>query len=132
VTEPTPWDTTVLALAAFRLTRLVGWDDLTASLRARLGVSDQTYDDWIEVQHQAEERGAASLWAREMELLIPIPFTPAQWWIARLIRCPWCAGFWISLLVAAAYTLLPDGTVIVGLPFALSALVGLLAKHLDP
>ncbi len=136
MTAPDAWDFALLALFAFRATRLVGWDDLTAGLRARITLPDAEYDQWIEVQHTAEQQGQTILqYLADERTEILAPLTPpegARWWAARLIRCPWCIGFWISIVVSLAYYAAPDGTVIVSIPFALSALVGLGAKWLDP
>lgn len=130
----TPWLFAVLAAVAFRLTRAAGWDDITATLRARLGVSDQTYAEWIPVQHLVEERGEPSLWESRTDYPKGIPFNPFQWWLARLIRCPWCAGFWVSMIVslAASGAGLQSWAWAVPIGLALSSVVGLVARHLDP
>ena len=44
----------------------------------------------------------------------------------RLVECPWCAGFWISLVWWGAFELWPHGTPIAAAPFAISAIVGFL------
>lgn len=128
-----PWLFAMLAAVAFRLTRLVGWDDISAKMRARLGVSDQAYAEWIEVQHHLEERGDGTLWTSPSVVAEP-PFDEVQWWLARLIRCPWCAGFWVSMLVSvgAALAGLQSWGWAVPTGLALSAIVGLVAKWLDP
>jgi hypothetical protein len=49
--------------------------------------------------------------------------------LATFIGCPWCLGFWISLAGFAAWHWWSHyGTVLIALPFAVSALVGLIAK----
>ena len=83
----------VLALAAFRLTRLVVEDSITDSLR-----------DWVSVRS---------------------PF------LSRLIDCYWCAGFWVSVGVVVAHAAAPTPTYWLALPFALSAVVGLLSTLTD-
>lgn len=122
---PEPWLFALLAALAFRLTRLVAYDDITVRVRGWLGVTDATYARQIETIEEMEEAGEE-------------PFRnsadAAVWYLARLIRCPWCAGFWVSLLVslgAAACDQISWGWALpVG--FALSAVVGLVAKVLDP
>lgn len=115
----------MLALVAFRLTRLVGWDDISARMRAWLGISDATYASKIEEIEEEEAAGRNPFWGRRDH---------ARWYIARLIRCPWCAGFWVSLLVAvgAALAGLADWGWVIPFGLALSAVVGLVAKWLDP
>jgi TRAP-type mannitol/chloroaromatic compound transport system permease small subunit len=47
--------------------------------------------------------------------------------IGYLITCNWCTGFWVSLLVIAGVSVLPQLTFVVSLVLAISALVGLLS-----
>ena len=84
----------VLALAAFRVTRLVVEDAVTERLR-----------EWV--------------WRR----------VPPSRGIGYMITCYWCTGFWVSLLLAVLYMMVPTATVAVALVFALSAVVGLLAER---
>lgn len=91
---PEWWPTVLLALAAFRVTRLVGWDDLTAGYRKAL------------------RRRSSSA--------------------AAFVACPWCIGWWISLAWWGAWILWPHATLVCAAPWAISAIVGLVAKGLDP
>lgn len=59
---------------------------------------------------------------------------PRIWLVGKLGKpfeewatCPWCAGFWLSLLWWIAFELWPHGTPIAAVPFAISALVGVVA-----
>lgn len=92
---PEWWPTVLLVLAAFRVTRLVGWDDLTAPwrlwVRRRFGKGAETF-----------------------------------------VACPWCIGWWISVAWWGAWLLWPHATLVAATPWAISALVGLVAKGLDP
>ena len=45
----------------------------------------------------------------------------------ELLECPWCLGFWLSCAWWAAWLAWPHGTLIVAVPFALSAIVGIIA-----
>ena len=53
-------------------------------------------------------------------------------WVRALLDCYWCAGFWVSL--AATIVLYATGALVLpavawmGLPFALSAIAGLLSS----
>jgi hypothetical protein len=88
---PDPWTFALLALASYRLTRLVTRDRITACIRKRL-------------------RGDR---------------------VGYLLRCPWCAGFWISLLAYLAWAWQPRAALVPLTVFSLSAIVGLLTKNLD-
>ena len=46
------------------------------------------------------------------------------------LACPWCAGFWITVAVWAAWLTLDEWAVVAAVPFALSALVGTLTMVL--
>ena len=94
----------VIALAAYRLWRLLALDELTRPLRARLfrtgpeGTRDPRF-------------GSALYW----------------------LRCPWCSGTWLSALATLAADLLVDGgleaPVLAGA--AAAAMTGILGAH-DP
>jgi hypothetical protein len=108
----------------FRLCRLVGWDDISAQPRGWLGVSDAEYARQIETIEEMEAEGAD-------------PFGSAgergRWYVARLVRCPWCLSIYLGLAVAAAAAwadLLSWGWA-VPTALALSAVAGLVSKHLD-
>ena len=48
--------------------------------------------------------------------------------LARFMQCPWCLGFWITLLWWAAWLAWPHGVMVAAAPFALSTLVGTLGR----
>lgn len=48
------------------------------------------------------------------------------------LHCPWCLGWWISLLWWLAWLAWPHAATLVAVPFALSAIVGLIVRNLDP
>jgi hypothetical protein len=48
-------------------------------------------------------------------------------YVSEFIACPWCLGFWTALAWWGAWQLWPHGTAVAAIPFAASAIVGLLA-----
>lgn len=151
----------ILVLAAYRLTRLAGWDDfpLVANLRARL-----IGERWILDANPAsidqaaaairlgarsrEELAAAGYDLRDEEVELPgkTPDTEVEGLrpaydrptLAHLIHCPFCVGWWISLAVFLAWVCAGapgqaiHSWVFYGVtPFAISGAVGLIAKNLD-
>lgn len=48
--------------------------------------------------------------------------------LAHWIQCGWCLGFWVSLAWWGAWQVWQHGTVVAAVPFALSVVVGLLAR----
>lgn len=63
---------------------------------------------------------------------------PRKWLIGRgakydeWVSCPWCAGAWISVLWWLAWVAWPHWTLVVAVPFAVSAVVGLIGANIDP
>ena len=61
---------------------------------------------------------------------------PRAWlcrWVGKadvFITCPWCAGFWISVGWAAAWWA-HEWAVYAAVPFAISAVVGIVAVVID-
>ncbi|HXJ29868.1 MAG TPA: DUF1360 domain-containing protein [Gemmatimonadales bacterium] len=106
---PAPWEFVLLALAAMRLTRLIGWDSITDGLRSRITGH----------HHGGSKTGRRAGSRRDKP----------EWML--FLTCPWCLGFWISAAVWAAWLGWPNATLIACTPFAISAVVGLVVKTLD-
>jgi hypothetical protein len=163
VVAPSWWVFVLLALGAFRVTRLVAYDDLTIPLRSWLtGMGDEEHKQWAYViDHQHEV--AHDPWDLRQVQMLPMetlrdrlreatgsdavpplvasdqawpPVSKERYYVSKLVRCPWCAGFWVSLAAMAVWGGWHDAGlsgwfsgVVLALP--LSAVVGLLAKNLD-
>ena len=112
---PSPWEFVLLTLAVYRLCRLIGWDTITRRPR-----------DW-------------AIGASLSPLKPYDPDNPEQTCIrsvkrARLeefLTCPFCLGFWLSLVAYVAWRLTPRETLVISSVLALSAAVGLLTTSLD-
>lgn len=100
---PQPWEAALLALAAFRLTRLIGWDDFPPVARARA---------WL-----TRERSDGSFDR-------PV--------LAHFIGCAFCQGAWTTFAVWGAWAACQDWALLVCAPLALAAATGLIARTLDP
>jgi hypothetical protein len=111
VTIPSPWHAAILALAAFRICRLVGWDDFPPVSRARA---------WL--------TGETSSWSQTDQ----IQYEYRRPLLAHFLGCAFCQGFWTTVAVWGTWEAAPRWTLIVAVPFALSSAVGLVAKNLDP
>jgi Protein of unknown function (DUF1360) len=48
-------------------------------------------------------------------------------YVDDFITCPWCLGFWVALGWWGAFEAWPHGTTIAAVPFAIAAIVGLVA-----
>lgn len=107
----------IAALTAYRLTRL--WvDDMVPPLPwLRRQILDYAYRDSVASGERYER------FNRTIERYGQPP-------LEYLVSCYWCAGFWISLAVALASSLIPSTVwALLALPFALSAVVGLLGTR---
>ena len=47
--------------------------------------------------------------------------------VFEFLTCPFCAGFWVAVAWWGAWLLWPHGTVVAAVPFALSAVVAVVA-----
>lgn len=102
---PSAWQLALLALAVYRIWRILGLDDMPGLVSARNRLVG------------AEE--LAGIW------------TFKRPWLADLIQCPWCLGWWISLFVAGWWFAEPHVVLVVAVPFALATLVGALGHLLN-
>lgn len=151
----------VLALGAYRLTRLGGWDDWPPIYKLRAWIIGER---WVPVSlppcwKTELERSFESSLASAMAEPIVDPDVPARSipspqppelpgkqptsevsqvraaydrpLLAHLVHCPFCLGWWVSLAVYIAWLLEPRWTLYAVAPFALSGAVGIIAKNLD-
>jgi hypothetical protein len=122
----------LVALFTYRITRLVTTDSITEPIRNRLLArwpsEDSTFgDDWVtESSGEPVTVGGAPVAWLDGEGWIPT--RPSKW--GELITCPWCASFWVGVLVSVGLWL--AGVELEWwqwgmLPFGLSAISGLLS-----
>lgn len=109
---PSWLDCLVLALGVFRLTRLVGWDEFPPVARAR--------DRWL------DKRITRRLTGDDLPA-----YTFGRPVLAAMVQCPYCLGFWIGLAVWLLWLVVPTVVLFALAPFALNALVGIVARNLD-
>jgi hypothetical protein len=96
VSVPSWWQFALLVAAAWRVFQLIARDDILDRPRARaLG-----YPGWKEGDD------------------LPESFRP-KW--SEFITCPYCAGFWIVVVWWIAWQITDHWTLVVAVPFALSA-----------
>lgn len=109
---PEPWPFVLLALACFRVTRLIGWDSISEPLRRRLtGYTDQGAPTISDAQRSKHGK--------------------ARVYVSTLLRCPWCIGTYVCLAAYGLWLWHPIVALALSVPAALGAVVGLTAKRLD-
>lgn len=118
---PSTWAGVVMALGVYRIVRLIGWDDLPpiAAARARLTGERVVLRGSLNAHAGVTNEMPTAVWEYDRPLL------------AHFISCGYCIGFWISALVYIAWRFSPSWTMTVLATFALSGIVGLIAKNLD-
>jgi Protein of unknown function (DUF1360) len=100
VSVPGWWGVALLSGAAYRTWHLVALDTIVEPLRRRVFRIDSGGE-------------------------------PGEGYRATLddfVGCPWCSGFWLAVAWWTAWQVWPHATLVVAVPFAVSAVVGLLAK----
>ncbi len=119
---PNVWTSTILVLAAFRLTRLVGWDHLPPLVAARA---------WLSGEH-ATNRGSANSRMNLTSERPEVRIAHRRPFWDLLFSCAYCLGLWVSGGLYAFWVEKPTWALYVAAPFSLSAAVGLIARFLDP
>lgn len=110
---PDVWETVLLVAAVYRVWRLMSYDMVTDGLR-----------DW--------------LFQRDK---VPVPGTRGEeyddvvgrgYWALVFVQCPWCLGFWLTIVAWLAWLAWPHAVIVAAVPFAISTGVGLIPRNLDP
>ena len=104
---PQPYELFLLAVASFRVWRLLAEDDILDGPRM-----------WL------------LRLPREWQPESPIPEQYRDKW-ATFLTCPWCLGFWVSLGLYLSWVWQSEWTLIVATVFTISAAVGLIRNVLD-
>lgn len=122
----TPFEAVVIALAVYRITRLVTDDTILEPIRERVLARFPAYDT-----EYADDPGVESptnAYGRALFESAPGRYFPVEAsWFGTLISCSWCASVWVAALVTAAWYWLPTATWWVALPLAFSAIAALIA-----
>lgn len=124
---PSWWQFTVLALGAYRLTRLGGWDDWPPIYKLRAWVIGERW-----YYSNAADSSAPELPGKQPNSeanAVRVGYDRPL--LAHLVHCPFCLGWWVSAACWACWLPFPHFTVIALTPFALSGVVGVIAKNLD-
>lgn len=119
---PAPLVLLVLVMAAFRVTRLIGWDDLPPIARLRAWVVG------AELRSTGSSNSVAGLTNEQPQMV----WTYRRPLLAHFLNCAFCQGFWVSVITYAAWAASGHWSLYALVPLAISGAVGLVAKNLDP
>jgi hypothetical protein len=112
----TPLALLILALGTYSITRLVVTDTFPLFAKPR---------DWIKERFPPTDTHRQTKPPRgKYNRQGPNYFVYEGHWLGDLIDCPWCAGWWISLVTLTGFFFQPAITLFVLAPFALRAFVG--------
>lgn len=117
-------------LSAYRLTRLVTHDTLTAEqrdaiIRSAYEAAGRREEQERRFDAEFEDGALPDTWAQ-----IVVPNDPDPPKLATLVTCPHCAGVYVAFGVVILRRLFPKWWAPVAEALALSAVTGLLADHL--
>lgn len=119
---PSPWVGIVLALAVFRLVRLLSYDAFPPFA-------------WARSRILGERVATTGTSATRMGLTNEgVDVTVAYRWpiLAELVHCVFCLGLWVAGAVYVLWIFWPTGTLYGAAPFALGGASALIAKNWDP
>lgn len=98
----------LFALASFRLTRLIVYDQITEFLRKPF------LEEQIEIEDGKEE-----IYVVPKDHLI-------LGFFGKLLTCHWCTGIWSAIIIFAAYSLYPGAAVPILLILAVAGLAAII------
>lgn len=122
----TPFEAVVVALAVYRLTRLVTEDTILEPIRDRILARFPAYD--TEYQDDPGVESPTNAYGRALFESAPGRYYPVDAsWLGTLISCAWCSSIWLAGLVTVAWYYLPAVTWWLVLPLAFSTIAGVIA-----
>ncbi len=80
----------ILALASYRLTHLIVFDEIVSFIRS----------PFLNVSYEQDHNGQV---IRHVE----IKGTGVRYWIGSLLSCYWCVGLWSSITIVLLYMFFP-------------------------
>lgn len=121
-----PLDALLLALACYRLTRLVMRDHITHALREHILEPLLTRSEQHRYQRREPDPDSALGYSNRFVEHYPSRLDQLGGWLAFLVSCPWCLSVWLSGALCGAYATWPDPTRTLCLILAVAAVAGLL------
>lgn len=105
---PSPWIALLLAAASFRIWRLLSEDTILDTPRRWVVNLPKNWEEGMQIPPNYRDK------------------------LAELINCPWCLGFWVSLVMWGLWQIDEHWVEVFATPFAISAAVGIIRTKLDP
>ncbi|MBU8906894.1 DUF1360 domain-containing protein [Desertibacillus haloalkaliphilus] len=109
-----PYEFFLIALAVFRLTRLIVYDQITVWLRKPFHlVRDEELEDGTVVSY------------------LEIKGTGIKYWIGELLSCHWCVAIWSAVVLICGYMWFPTILTPVVIILAAAAVASLMEVIVD-
>jgi hypothetical protein len=110
----------ILSFGAYSITRLIVTDDFPMFAKPRKWLHHRfPYEGMQDPQKPVRGKSTRSG---------PVFYVTEGHWLGELTHCPWCMGWWVSLAAVVGYWFVPEIVLIGLLPFALRAVVGIIAS----
>jgi hypothetical protein len=94
---------TIVSLAVWRLSALFSYEDGPFDIFRRLR-------EFIGIEHTARYPDGE-------EIMIPVK----NFFLTELVHCVWCLSVWFAIIIVILYQLWPGETLLICMPFAISA-----------
>lgn len=106
----------VAALAVYSITRLITTDSIADPIR------NWIFDRFPHEGYSTKKRPVRGKWVTVGNAY----YINEGTWLGDLIHCPWCSGFWVSLLFCAGFVASPIIATAVSVPWALRIVPGVI------
>ena len=114
----TPFHLLVLAIAVFRITRLVTGDSISEGFR-----------EWLRSRSHRDMAAPKGLEGEMVFRTEERTDRPVMLWAWRLLTCPWCVSMYAGGLAIGLFLSYPTYTLDVGYVLACSAVAGVLMER---
>lgn len=116
------WPAVVLALGIYSITRLITTDSFPPIERLRTWFFNKFPPDGFSTRKRPNDKRCKFIVTGDRYQVT------VGHWLGELVSCPWCAGWWVSVVACAAFWFWPVVTVALLVPFALRVIPGIITS----
>lgn len=118
------WHSTAFVMDAADGLGIRGDIELPPLVVQRISMFAREYPGGVDVENRPPAGGLPAGLSSQV-----VPFSKQRWYWSRLVHCPHCLGAHLSVAVWLAWQAAPHATLVFAVPFAVSAVVGLVAHY---